>query len=367
MTIPVLPDYTAPFKPVPQVAPLTIRDGDTMLRKVEGIKKYLTRILVPWINENYAALADDFEEQVNILIDVVNAAIDSVINSSVQVQDIVVASLVNQVDSLTRVALNTLIDGKDDALHTEITAEIATAINNLDASITAEIAALKNVYTVYRVWDGAAYPARLDGALNIFFGPSDPGLAMSEDDYWANPNVTTLDTVVDEAADPASDLYAAIQVAAAAVQTVPIDLFDSGTTLLKTVIGAAPSRVVGYALPNSALPTVYGFARIPDGWDSVSLVFRWTTSTVEAVASTSVRFFADTVAVPTNGAIGVGNRYNGTVAIPISQTNKIFLENHATPVVGGSGFSIAITRDAGNAADTYTGDAIILDAWLVKA
>jgi hypothetical protein len=102
MTIPVLPDYTAPFKPVPQVAPLTIRDGDTMLRKVEGIKKYLTRVLVPWINENYAALADDFEEEVTRLIDVVNAAIELVISNSVEVQDPVVAGIFNDPGSDTR-------------------------------------------------------------------------------------------------------------------------------------------------------------------------------------------------------------------------------------------------------------------------
>jgi hypothetical protein len=352
---------------MPNITPFTYRDGSTYLNELELYKRYLERNLIPWVQTNYDALAADFIVQVNLLITAVNMAIEAVINDSITVQDPVVEALVEQADSLTRVALDTLIDSKDAVIYDQVTNDIAASYASLVTVINTEISNLKAVYTTYRVWNGAAYPARIPGSLNIFFGPTDPGLAMAESDYWANPNVTTLDTVVAEALDSSSELYAAIQDAAATVQTVPIELFDSGSTILKTVIGAAPSRVVGYALPNAGLPALFGFARIPDGWDAVTLVFRWTTSTVEAAASTNVRFFADTVAVPTNGAIGVGNRYSGTVAIPISQTNKLFVENNATTVVGGSGFSIAITRDAANAADTYVGDAIILDAWLVKA
>jgi len=75
MTTPVLPDYAAPFKPVPNVTPFTIRDGVTMLKKIDYINKYIDRVLIPWINENFAELADEFETQVNALLMQVNAAL----------------------------------------------------------------------------------------------------------------------------------------------------------------------------------------------------------------------------------------------------------------------------------------------------
>jgi len=75
MPTPVLPDYVAPFKPVPNVTPFTIRDGITMLKKLDYINKYVSRILIPWINENFADLAGAVETQVNFLITQVNAAL----------------------------------------------------------------------------------------------------------------------------------------------------------------------------------------------------------------------------------------------------------------------------------------------------
>jgi hypothetical protein len=75
MSTPVLPDYSAPFKPVPNVTPFTLRDGTTMLKKLDGLEKYIMRVLIPWINENFSDLADAFETQVNYLLTQVNEAI----------------------------------------------------------------------------------------------------------------------------------------------------------------------------------------------------------------------------------------------------------------------------------------------------
>lgn len=77
MTTPVLPDYAAPFKPVPNVTPFTLRDGTTMLKKLDGMQKYIQRVLIPWINENFSDLADEFETQVNSLILQVNTALQT--------------------------------------------------------------------------------------------------------------------------------------------------------------------------------------------------------------------------------------------------------------------------------------------------
>lgn len=151
MTTPILPDYVAPFKPVPNVTPFTIRDGATMLKKLDNMKDYIQRVLIPWINENFEELADDFETQVNFLItqvnaalatqseqvDVkiteleafVNAAVDSIIGNSIELQEVVFTSLlkskakiidVNDFDGLVP-------DGTN--IGAAITAALATAVD----------------------------------------------------------------------------------------------------------------------------------------------------------------------------------------------------------------------------------------------
>lgn len=327
----VIPPYVPVYGPVPNITPFTYRDGATYLQILEGLRTYINRTIVPFVNGSMSDYMQIFEDEVNRLIDAINDAIEDIINSSITIQDPIVAQLIEDVNSLTHQALV--------ALH-----------------------------PVYRVWDGAAYPDRVEGAVNIFFGPEDPGLVMSPDDYWANPYVTTLDEVESEAGDSSSDLYKAIQSTAASVQAVKINLVPGNETVNSpTAIGTAPAKVMGYLLPETTgLQPVYGFALIPVGWTKVSLVFRYTTKVVETVVS-NTRFFIDTVAVPTNTAIGVGNRYITTAPIPLSGKNTILLENHVSTVVGGDGFSIAIQRDATNAGDTYAGDLVLLDAWLVKA
>lgn len=76
--------------------------------------------------------------------------------------------------------------------------------------------ALNAEYTVRRLWDGTAYPARAAGAVNLFVGPENPGAGMDPVmDLWANPDGTTLDEVLAEVQDTASPLRAAVKVAAA--------------------------------------------------------------------------------------------------------------------------------------------------------
>lgn len=103
-----IPPYVAPYKPVPQVTPLTYRDGITMLKKLELLQRYINKELVPFVNDNMEQLGDDFETQANALIEAVNAAIDMVINDSVEVQDPVVAELVANATSATNDAIEAL-------------------------------------------------------------------------------------------------------------------------------------------------------------------------------------------------------------------------------------------------------------------
>lgn len=112
MSTPTLETYTPVGQPVPQVTPFTYRDGVTMLKKVDGIVQYINRTLVPFIEENYAGLADEFNTVATALIEAVNAAIDSVINDSVEVQDDVVAAIFNDAGSDTRTVTDVLYAAK---------------------------------------------------------------------------------------------------------------------------------------------------------------------------------------------------------------------------------------------------------------
>lgn len=106
MTVDHVPPYDAPFLPVPQVTPFTYRDGVTMLKKLEDLKRYINRVLVPFVNSSTDDLAQAFEDQVNLLIIAVNNAIDQILNSSIEVQDPVVAALIGDLDSATSNALD---------------------------------------------------------------------------------------------------------------------------------------------------------------------------------------------------------------------------------------------------------------------
>ena len=139
-----LPPYDAPFTPVPNITPFTYRDGATLLKKLENLKRYINRDLVPFVNTNYSDLAEAFETQVNLLLQQVNEAVDEVVNSGVVVQDPVVAGILANPASLTRVALNNILA----SYYTESEADVkfhtkAQQVTDLEAINTA----LGNIWT----------------------------------------------------------------------------------------------------------------------------------------------------------------------------------------------------------------------------
>lgn len=108
MTIPTIPPYEPSFKPVPTVTPFTYRDGVTMLKKLDNMVRYLNLVIVPFINNNLEALADEVEADIQSMIDQVNAAIDSVLNSSIEVQDAVVSGIFSDTESASRAVTDAL-------------------------------------------------------------------------------------------------------------------------------------------------------------------------------------------------------------------------------------------------------------------
>lgn len=214
MPIP-LPPYEAPFLPVPNVTPLTYRDGYTMLRKLDYIQRYINETLVPFVNENYEELAEAFETQANALIAAVNAAIEEVLNSSVEAQDPIIAEIFQDVESLTRQVTDALYadktsteaaltaaDGRLDTIEAAIAviegniASIEGALSDLTATVnTNRLRMIRSVKEFGAIGDGVADDT---AALNA-------ALAASVPLYWGGP----------------TDIY---RVTAALIRTLTADL-----------------------------------------------------------------------------------------------------------------------------------------------
>lgn len=121
--IPVIgyPDYT----PYTQITPFTVRDGATYLLTLEALKDWIRDVLVPAIDTNIAGLETAWETQTNSLVDQTNAivasliqdvndAVDTVVNSSIELQDAVLMGIINNVTSDARVLLDSLYAAKTD-------------------------------------------------------------------------------------------------------------------------------------------------------------------------------------------------------------------------------------------------------------
>jgi hypothetical protein len=354
---------------MPNITPFTYRDGSTYLNELELYKRYIERDLIPWVQTNYDALSADFIVQVNLLITSVNMAIEAVLNDSVEVQDAVVAQLVENSVSLTAVALdakyvqasefNTLGDDRYVQL---------TEFNSTGDARYVQLTELTNLadprYTVYRLWTGSDYPARIPGALNIFFGPNDPGLAMSEGDYWANPDATSMAEVVAEAGNNASPLYAAIQQAMITPQQIELYPPD-GSSIVRATAGVSPNRISGWALPDSASSIIYGSVRVPSGWTNVKFTVRWTHDTAVAAASSSVRLYIQPLPM-SSSSTGVAVQQDVSSECPAQKAYKDASFTASVPVTSGGEVAIGFGRLGTSGADTFVGEIIIIDMWMER-
>lgn len=206
--------------------------------------------------------------------------------------------------------------------------------------------AAESVFPVYRVWDGSEYPQRVEGALNIFFGPEDPGLAMSEDDYWANPESTTLDSVASALTNPSSEVYEALQATLGRVQ-IPLSVRD-GNTAPFTSLGQG---VYGFEMPPDVLTSLVGTVQVPFGWSSarVSILFYIPDGVSGDVRLTRVGSLHRDGSLPTyissvsNTAVG---RSTGTHSYLLTGNIDLTARDYATILVSRSGNSSADTLDS---------------------
>ena len=254
----------------------------------------------------------------------VQRVLDAVVGNSIELQDPVMANLVGS-DSATRSALNSL-------------------------------------YPVFRVWSGVDYPPRIPGALNIFFGPVNPGLAMTPDDRWANPNTTTLDEVIASVLDTSSALNAAVRVAAGG-NRLALPLTPLGTAVTRETLGTSPNRLSAWKMPKANV-NLTGSIPVPPGWNTCRFVSRW--SQIDGGAG-NARLYADVTAYRNDGAIAPGGvRGETSSGIPASLALKSNPFPSAITLPAGGGISVIFGRLGTLGSDTYPSDIYLVDSWLER-
>lgn len=243
-----------------------------------------------------------------------------------------------------------------------------TGVATLVSEGTATPAALAERYVVRRVWDGTAYPARVEAATNVFVGPVDPGLAMDpEMDLWAQPDTVTLADVTAELSDTQSALRAATLAAAAGTK-----MFVSHTEFTPITPDERPSRgeigpdprLAGWLLPGYGPTSRVGAElRTPAGWSSLRVFVLWAHSTASPDVSQSVRWevIAAHLTDGTPFTSGSQSRY-GTSTVPaqyVPQSGLVFESGGAISVdPAGSQMRLTVTRRTDSAQDTFAGTAL---------
>lgn len=74
MTTPILPPFVPIGGTYPTVQPFTFRDGYSYVQKFDRLVKYINTTIVPWVETNYAELAEAFATQVAIMVAAFEAA-----------------------------------------------------------------------------------------------------------------------------------------------------------------------------------------------------------------------------------------------------------------------------------------------------
>lgn len=334
----VVPPYVFPSRNTPNVTPLTYRDGITYLQKLELLRVLINKVnqyaqdsndeMVAIVVQQINSVISDVNSAISSALDQVNDAVQSIIDESIEVQDSVIAGAVADQNSQTRTQLNSV------------------------------------GYPILRVWDGAAYPPRVDGALNIFVGTIDPGLAMDPaTDFWMNLDVTTLASVVAEMADTSSALYAA---ARTSMENNPIPLVPTYVPNAAEQIN--PNNVTyGIPLNDGATNQLRSVVRIPDTWTK-GRIFVLLSSGPDFTAAGNVRLIGNFIHLPVSGS---PSNPNGAVnaTLPVSTANTLYQVAIAggVNVTPGAHMEITCGRQGGSTADTYVGKMWLMAAWLVKA
>lgn len=174
-------------------------------------------------------------------------------------------------------------DAADLTKLSELTAT-STELNYVDG-VTSAIQTQLNTKATSRVKSGGSYPTRVAGVTNIFIGDTNPGAAMDSDvDVWANPDFTTIDTVVSQANTPSSALNTAIRDVSGG-NSVWVSASDSHRPDTSLVLLDDETGESGYvadlfvpvlSLPDGVGRGLYATVNMPPGWTTALFDIYWT-------------------------------------------------------------------------------------------
>ena len=230
---------------------------------------------------------------------------------------------------------------------------------------TATQGALNGRYTVYRRWDGAAYPPAVSGAVNVFAGQMNPAtVAVGFDparDVWAGAPLTTLDAVAAAAADPSKPLYTAIKAtsspAAIFIGASDLDETDSRIAAISHLAEATNSSlgVTTRLMPTGATTVAGAVVRMPDGWTRARARILWTHNTASAAGN--VFLLARCSRLYAGGALGSdgGPSVSATSPVPAQITIRELVLTDVYAGAGGDLVRVNIARLGSDSSDTFTG------------
>ncbi len=262
-----------------------------------------------------------------------------------------------------------------------VPAASAAAADTDDAAIAAVIetpssltrGALNALYPVYRVWDdvASAYPARIPGALNIFFGPVHPGLLMEPStDYWATPEATTLAHVEAALLDASSGLLRAAETR----QNMFIDAtrFAAIDNRPATLSNLSPSKGTAASAPawrfdDGAVSVIGALVTVPRGW--YKLAIRVMTCTPLASPSGGVRWNLRASALDVGTAVNDPGAVFNVTTVMNAQNTVIGATHSGVVDLDGTKENIlrlSVARLGSEGADTFASPAMLLGVRLER-
>lgn len=221
---------------------------------------------------------------------------------------------------------------------------------------------LKSTYVVHRVKSGSSYPARIAGAVNLFIGNTDPGLAMNAaaGDVWANPDNATYAGVAAAMIDTGSDIRKAMQSESIYVPVSAMLPEDSTTPV--TILGASPDQRVARVMPNTGVSRLLGGIKFPNTWNTVRVKPHFQHNTPSATAG-NVGWLLNMTTTPFTAGSSTGTFYLANSAMNIVGNGM----STPTAIPVGTAWSFMVARNGNATLDTFEYPVQFLGVEFIKA
>lgn len=224
---------------------------------------------------------------------------------------------------------------------------------------------------VHRIKSGGVYPDRIEGMSNVFVGDTDPGVAMdANEDFWANPDFTTLSSVATSAATNGTALNTAIKDAVGGVWFPAADAGYLDTGVTRSVLASGELMVLWF--PTGVARSIRTVINIPSGWSTMYVDIYWTHD--EATHAANIRW--DAVIshlelgeqIPGSGTFTQSANYVAAVNdIDDNEFTVTTVPTAMTVLPAGGPMGLRIQRTGSSGSDTFAGSVALIGVRLRKA